>query len=739
MQEQEIHLRDYIRVIRKRRSTVLTFFSITFLVVVIGTLTAVPEYLASTKILVEKNEVNPLTKYYYYSVQDPEFVETQSQIIKSKRVARKVVRLLNLEQKYSSYFPEKSSGPGFIQTAGFMVKDSFKNIFGFLAADTASPPQPFQDESDPEKQYSPEEDRIAAIVSTGISVSPVKESKVFDISFMSRNPVLARQVVNTVAKAYMEELIEIKMHSSGYTIKWMTDKAGEERQKLEKSEKELQSYMQANDIITIEDRITIIPQKLSDFSTQLSRAEARRKEMEALYLQVTRVASSDPAALDTIPAIAASKTIQALREQIIQTEQKATELSKKYGPKHPNMIKVNSELQSLNAKKKDEVQQAVQSIKNEYDLTQVNEDNIRNLLSATKGEALNLNEKFVEYQILKREMESNRALYEALLSRLKEQDITEESQNVNVWIVEEAETPLSPATPKTTRNIMLALVLGLFGGIGLAFFIEYLDNTVKTPEEAEERLGLPMLGVIDRFPGKDKEMGLELFSLDQRRSGVAENFKAIRTSVLLSSTENPPKSIVVTSMLPGEGKTITAANLAVTIALAGQRVLLIDGDMRRPRLHRIFALDNRKGLSTYLAGGEAEDIIQQGPLEMLSVIAAGPQPPNPSELLSSGRLKTLVGDLELGFDIIIFDSAPIVSVTDTLIISKAVDSTLIVTRASQTTFDVIDKGVKNLREINSHILGMVINAFDIKKHRYYYGKDYYNSYGAYYGDDTKES
>ena len=738
MQEREIHIRDYFRVILKRKSVVFSFALITFLVVTIATFTTTPQYLASTKVLIEKNTANQLYGGYYYFRDDQLFIETQTQIITSKSVSRKVVKNLDLEKNYKSYFPEKNKDPGFLRMVALrskaFINDMITSVDGKSAESEASQVQ--TDEGDEVLEY----DWIADIIRLGVKVSPVKESKVFVISYMSKNPIFAKRVANALVKAYMEELLQLKMDASGTTIKWMTQKADEEREKLEKSEAYLQKYMQENNIVTIENRVTVTPQKLSEFSSQLSRAEARRKEMYSIYRQIQQASNDSSASLEAIPAIVNDSSIQQIRNDILQVQQRITELSKKYGEKHPLMINALSEQERLLAKKKEEILRVSNSIKNEYELAQANEDNLRNLLEQTKAEALSLNEKFIQYEVLKREVESNRAMYDALLSRLKEQNITEESQNVNVMTIERAETPIAPFKPNKKVNILLGLVLGLCGGIGLAFFIEYLDNTIKTPEEAEQRFGLPMLGVIDRckFDDKGAEFGQELISLYEKRSANVESFKALRTSVLLSSPNKPPKCIVVTSMMPGEGKTTIAANLAITIAQAGQRVLLIDGDMRKPQLHNMFKLNNRSaGLSTFLAGASGEEICQQGPINSLSIIQAGPIPPNPSELLSSVRLKELLSNQQKKYDIIIFDSAPIISVTDSLIISRVVDGVIVVTRAAATTYDVVQKGLKLLIDIKANILGMVVNGFDAKKYRYYYGKDYSQYYGKYYG--TEES
>ena len=693
-----------------------------------------PQYRAYTKVLIEKNESNPLyARYIYSDQQDLQFIETQSQIIKSKKVARKVVKNLNLEKHYQSYFPDEFKKPGFMQIVIGQVKNAMRSLrVESSATEKAFDPPGDGDEVD-------ENDWIANIISAGITVSPVEESRVFVISYISKNPIFSQRVANAAVKAYQEQLLELKNAASGITIKWMTQKADEERDKLKESEAYLQQYMRENDIVTIEDRITVTPQKLYEFSSQLSRAEARRKELYSIYRQIEDATSDNTDSLETISAIVSDRSIQDIRDDIKEVQQRITELSKKFGPKHPQMIKAQSELERLLEKKKEEIARVSNSIKNEYELAQANEDNLRNLLEKTKAETLSLNEKFIQYEVLKREVESNRAMYEALFSRLKEQNVTEESQSVNVWVIEQAETPVSPAKPNIKRNLLAGLFLGFFGGVGLAFFIEYLDNTIKTPEEAEARLGLAMLGVIENCKfSKAGEIGEELISLYEKRSANVEAFKALRTSVLLASPDAPPKTIVVTSMMPGEGKTMIASNLAITIAQTGQRVLLIDGDMRKPRLHKIFKLDiGAGGLSTYLAGAGNIEICQQGPIDLLAVIPAGPLPPNPSELLSSDKLDELMLRLGNIYDYIIFDSPPIISVTDSLVLSRSVDGVIVITRAASTSYDVVKKGLKSLHDVKANILGLVVNGFDAKKYRYYYGKEYSQYYGKYYG--TEES
>lgn len=722
MQEQEIHIRDYLRIIDKRRYTVITFFIVTFAVVLIGTLTTTPTYIASTDVLIEKNAPEALISRYSYESYDPEFLDTQYQIIKSFKVAQKVVKALAMDEKYSTYFPE-SEGSVFSVVADWF-KEFFKVLLKVVGIEKSSKADTgFADKYGIARSRA---DELAQMVSSGISVAPVGDSRVVTISYESPNPVLAQLVVNSVASAYKDELLEIRLASSGYTVNWMTQKAVEERSKLAESEKALQAYSKANDIVTVENRIAIIPQKLSELSTQMTKAETRRKELEGLLSRIekTLAARED---LEAIPAIATMPALQSLRDQIIKAEQNIIELSKKFGEKHPVMIRAVSDLNVLQEKKGLEISRVIESIRNEYELARSNEKDLNTLLANTKSEAIALNERFIQYGIIEREVNSNQLLYDALIKNIKEQGATEQTQTVTVWIVKEAAAPQAPAKPRVKLNLLLGLVMGLFGGIGFAFFIEYLDNTIKSPDDAEKRFGISVLGIVELYNKKKHGMIEDAMQIDAF-STFAESYKAIRSGVLLSSVDSPPKRILVSSMSVKEGKTTTTANLAMTIAQVDFKVLVIDADLRKPQMHKFFGIDNFKGLSTYLCGVSDMDIIVDLPEKGISVIPSGPMPPNPSELLSSERLKELLAAVENKYDLIILDSPPLLQVTDSLILSKIVDGTILVAHAGKTTYDFFSRGVNSLKDIKSNILGMVINAMDIKKSKYYNYGYYYHSY-----------
>lgn len=293
--------------------------------------------------------------------------------------------------------------------------------------------------------------------------------------------------------------------------------------------------------------------------------------------------------------------------------------------------------------------------------------------------------------------------------------------------MEKAEIPESPTKPNTPMNLFFGLIAGLIGGVGFAFFIEYLDNTIKSPEEVETRFNVPVLGMIEFLkPGNG---AIEEIVLKEPRSHIAENYRVIRTNILLSSADKHPKNIVIASTSPQDGKTATAVNLATILAQSGGPVLIVDADLRRPRIHKIFGIDNNTGLSTYLAGESDIQFASTKHLSNLSIIPSGPLPPNPSELLSSNRMKELITVLKEKFDFIIWDSPPLFSVAESLVLSKMLGGTIIVTKGGTTTYEDLERGLKSLSDIDARLLGVVINGLDIKESDRYY----HRYYGYYYG------
>ena len=723
MEEKEIHLRDYLRIVNKRKATIVTFFIITLLIVIIATFTATPMYRASTKIIVEKNSVGALTSYRY-TPHDPEFLETQYQLIKSAAVVEKVVKKLGAEKMYDLFFANKEEKKSYLSMAKGWVKDQIafvKEIAGI--GKFFSSREPVEKNIPLELKVPPTKAQILEnIIKFGISAEPVGESRVVQLSFLSENPALATKVVNSVAQAYIDELLDMQMEISGYSIGWMKKKAEIQREKLEESEKEMHAYKRKHDIVTIEDRLTVLPERLSDLSKNLTKAETRRKELSAVYNQIKKIKKEK---LETIPVIVENSSVGSINKTILNAEQKISELSKKYGSKHPRMITAKNELKGLKAKKIKELEKAVQTIRNEYQLARSNEKDLKELLDQTKFQAAMLGEKSIQLDILKRKVDTNSFLYDALIKKMKEKGITEQNQSVNVWVIEKAQMPEFPYTPRKKRNVLLGIILGLFGGIGIAFFLEYLDNTVKTPEDVEEKFNIPVISTIDLFKGKNQTIVENV--LKDTSSITAENFKGLRTSVLLSSPDNPPKTLLITSMIPGEGKSSICSCLAASIAQTGKKILIIDADMRRPTQYKNFNVENTLGLSSFLAGLSKEYEETINPIdENLHLIPSGPIPPNPSELLSSARLLTMIEQVSKIYDMVIVDTPPLASVTDPLILSRNVDGVIIVTWAGKTTHEILRKGLRQLEDISAPITGLVLNRFSAKKSGYYY------NYGDYY-------
>jgi len=721
---EEIHLRDYWQVIKNRKKIIIVFTLCLFFFVTTYSFLATPIYEATTKILVEENQPPLSTGKIVFPTYDPEFFETQAQIIKSKNVALKVVNLLRLDQTYESFFPNKKS---------FSLKELLITpLIDFLDG-------LFKESSEKdilrEAQKLSKKEKIAKMIIENLDVRPVKDSRILEIKFQSTNPRFAALVANTIAAAYKEEMMSIHMNTVGYAIKWMSKKAEEIKKRLAASEHALQEFMKKNDIVTIKDRIMIQPQKLADLSSKLSQAIAERKEVEATYNKVMNILKKG-GNLETIPDIATSKNIQDINTEILKSEQQIAQLSQKYGKKHPVMKKAYSDLSALRIKKRRELKTIVALIKNRYDLAKMKEANLKKALDDAKADVQKLNEKFIQYGILKRDVDTNKALYNALVISMKEKGITEESQKVNVWVTNKADTPLDPVRPKIFRNMILSIILGLFGGVGLAFFMEYLDNTITDPDKVKQRLGITTLGIIEHLE-HDKPIDIYKAIIDHTRSAFAEGFRAIRAAILLASPNSKQQKILITSVNPSEGKTTTATNLGLALALAGHKVLLIDADLRKPMVHKALGLDNSKGLSTFLAGvDEKPEIKKSGEID-LYIFTSGPVPPNPSELLSSERMHEFLEQMTKKFEIVIFDSPPLLSASDALVLGTMANGTVIVGKAGQTTFDELSRGIEHLNKVDAKIYGMIVNDVDADRHPYYYA--YYKGYYKYYGEEESKN
>jgi succinoglycan biosynthesis transport protein ExoP len=736
--EEQIDLRDYLRVIQKRRWTVITVFAVVVITVAIHTFTATPIYEATARLIIDKENPNVVSIQEVMSVDasGSDYYQTQYKIIESRAVAREVIRRLNLE-KSEEFFPKPKDDlisnlkRSVLETIAFW-KDS---IISLLRTG---------DESMPIKSEGFEQDSpLVSDFIKRIKVSPIRNSRLVDVRFEGKDSVLAARIVNTLANVYISQNLETKLRAVQDAVKWLHNRIEEERKKVEKAEKALLRYKEKYSIVTdfSSDVENITAQKLAHLNTQVVEAESSRVEAETRYKQAM-VLTGTPDMLDSIPEVLNNELIRQIKSMEVELFKHMSELSKKYGQKHPRMVAIKSELNTLQKRKIQEVSRVINSLKNEYKVALAKENSLKTALTKQKKESLELNQKAIQYGVLRRESESARYMYELLIKRFKETSLTEDMKTGNIRIIDRAEVPEYPIKPKIKLNIFLAIIVSLLTGTGLAFFFEYLDNTIKLSEEVEKNLNLPFLGSVPLFSTKNKwnirgDTSQELIAFNYPRSTASESYRAIRTSILFSSADSVPQVILITGVGPEEGKTITAANLAVTMAQADSKIVILDCDMRRANVHNIFGTANDHGISNLLVGNSnMKEAILHTRIPNLDVIPCGPIPPNPSELLGSTRMMTLLNSLRKHYAHILIDSPPSIAVTDAAVLSKSVDGVILVIRAGYTAKEILKSGIVQLRAVGTHILGAVLNGVNMSRDRYYkYYKDYYGRDG----DRKKES
>lgn len=713
MEEREIHLQDYLQVIIDRKYIVLSFVLVSTIFSIISAWNSVPFFVASTKVMFEVSEMNPINKSVGAKMSYADFFETQFQIIKSPIFVEKIldkVRLTNENDNVKETPIEISIPPN---------EDS-------LSVENGDLNEQISDKFILEQMVS------------NINLSVVEESNIAVISYKSTDPDYAALIANLIVQVYLEYNLEVRLKYSKVSNVWLNNKIKDALEKLKASELKVQKYMKENDILTLENKIAIIPQKLTQLSNRLTMAEAERNELEAIFKKINEL-PKDLSGAETLPFITSSHSLQKIMQNIITAEQKVLELSSKYGSKHPVMVRAKNDLKILQEKKHQEIRRLIKSEKNRYELLLSKEENLKKLFQETKRKAVEFNEKKIHLGIMQKDIETTRHFYNSLVSQMKENELMGDVENINLVILEKAVPPLYPVASNKKRKIIFGIILGLFGGIGLCFFLDYLDQTIKSPYEIAQRFGIPVLGAIPFV--KSKDSNIESIVIDEPISFLAECYKTIRMAILLSSEKNPPKSVLITSHAAGDGKTTTSVNVAAAIAQTENTVLLIDGDLRRSSVHKNLHLDNSIGLSTLLVGtSKAKGVIQKGPLPNLSVITAGPPPINPSELYCSKRMSVLMELLQKKFDYVVVDG-PIMGVTDSLILSKYVDGTIVVAKAGRTTYEFLEAGIAALNDIKANILGIVVNGLSSgKSKRYYYTNDdgYFSANPSGYFNSTSD-
>src|SRR5580704_8936966 len=719
----EPHLLDYIIILRKHQWMILTFFLTVVTIVTIASFKMKPVYVASARVEVDKESQNmmpfPDSNSYDAFADLENYLETQSKILQSETLALQTIKSLSLER-----YPEFGGTPNAVAFAhsGAVAKRP-PILGGFLGR---------------------------------LSVKRVPNSRLIEVTFEAEDPQLAAQTVNTHLQNYVEQNFRSKYDATIQASNWLSSELEELRIKVEKSENARLAYERANQIWQIDEKQDISVAKLSDLSKAVTEAQTDVAQKEALY----RMAASGN--IDALPAAHGSEVITELRKRKSDIDEQYAEAVNQYGPNYPKVLRIAAQQKEVNEDLDRARKTLLESVQQEYSTARSHVEILQEALDRQKTEANDQAEKLVQYHILQHDAESNKQLYDGLLQKLKEASITAGLRSSNIRVVDPALAPASPSRPQKARNILLAVLMGLVGGVGLALFREYLDNTVKSPDDIEALTGLPSLAVVPSLPGLNATTGrlsrlareagtgtagagsrVELLSYVQPKSQISEAFRALRTSLLLSQADHPPQVILVTSALPREGKTTAAVNLAVTLAQLGDRTLLVDSDLRKPGIRRALNLTIGKdvGLSSYLAGVTSleEATIQHPTITNLSALTTGPVPPSPADLLSSHRMREAIAELRRRFKFIVIDSPPVMAATDAVILSALTDGVLLVVRSGETPKEAFTRTRDLLAAVKCRLLGVVLNAVDSSAPDYYYSYRYYPyAYGYGYGEDVSK-
>ena len=725
-EEKEVNLRDYWKVIQKRRWIIIAFFFIVLIATAVGTFTMKPIYRGTVTLQINKEnpQIVDFKEIFAVNTMDMDYYQTQYKILESRTLARRVIQALKLSEH-----PEFQPQP---ETPFQKWKsNTLKPILGLLTFSKENPATD-QDPSDSKKE-NPLINRFLG----KLRIEPIRNSRLVKIHFDSNYPELSSRVPNVLAATYIQQSLEARFVSTEQAKEWLTKQLEDLKAKVERADEDLQAFGSQHDIISFEEKENVTMQRLTELNEALTKAEAERMAKEAFYKQ------AKAPNFDSIPTILENKLVQDLKQAYIQLEAQYMKLSETFKPEYPEMVRLRNQMQSIQKRMDAETNNIVAGMKNDYESTLRRESLIRQAFEQQKAKALEMKEKGIQYNILKREADTNRELYKGLLQRMKEAGVSAGITASNIQVLDQAEMPMGPYKPNKRLNLLLAAVVGLFLGVGLAFFFEYLDNTIKTPEDVEQLIRLPSFGMVpDISNGRRRRLEkgtsypVELITYGHPKSMLSEAYRSIRTSILLSFSEKPPKKIAITSPNPAEGKTTTVINTAIALSQTGARVLIIDADLRKPRLHKIFNHENGQGLSNFLSGhGDLESVVKTSEVPNLFYIPSGPIPPNPSELLGSTLFKKMVESLEARFDHIVFDSPPVLGFADSIILSTSVDGVILTVLGGKTPRETLQRAKEVLQQVNTKIIGVVINRVDIRRSDYGY---YYYRYHSYYGKEGRK-
>ncbi len=715
--------KQYYHLLLKRKWVIILTLSLVMVVASVFTLRQPKIYEAFSTIIIEKE--TPLilkgihevarTEVKYW--ENKENMATYFKILKSRAVLQKVVTKLSLETNLT-----------FLGLAG--VQDSAKLQQALKKIDPVS------------------------ILRSKIRIEEVRDSRVVNINIVDRDPVFAAQLSDVVAESFIENNLDMKLNITKEATDWLSDQIILLQKNLQSSEMALHEYRKKNNILSasIDDDTELHYNIVKNLSTNLSNTQAKRMEVESQRELLQKAIHENNVKFIESMSFE-NKYIDHLKISLSNLESEMAQIQTTYLPNHPKFQTISAKIQAVQDQIREELEKYYKSVDGQYQLLSETEKKITQSIENEKQKAIEIKKLEVEYSSLSRQKENDERLYTLVLERQKEADLTGHLKTNNITVLEYAQTPSAPIKPNVRLNLGIALLFGLLFGVGIAVILEFIDNTVKTQDDIENGIKLPFLGIIPSIAEHEKfENGVriipkreakDLYIYHNNKSSVAECCRTIRTNLMFMSPDKPLRRFLVTSAGPKEGKSLTAVSLGITMAQAGTRTLLVDTDMRRPRLHRAFAMNNEKGVtSTLLGEAKLEDVIRKTPVPNLDVLTCGPIPPNPSELLHTKKFVAMVERLSEMYDRVLYDSPPVGAVTDALIISNLMDGVVLISKSGQTTKPMLKQSKKMLADVKANILGVVLNDLDLdnKGYGYYYYYYYYSrKYGYYYGESEKEA
>lgn len=706
----EIDLRAYWRILVKRRRLIASVVAATIALALLLTLMTQPLYRASAMIQIDK-EPAPIvqtTAAPYYDSWDPEFLNTQYELLKSRALAERVANELDLD----------GSALANLEDPGWLGR-----VIGLLRPAS-------RDSKARASQGAPEADRAASlkqaagVVQGGLTVMPIAESRLVTLNFDSPDPQFSTRVVNAVAEGFIASSLERRMGTNSYAKTYLEDQLRQTKGKLEESERKLVEFAQKEGLVnTGTDGTSLATQNLTDLNGALAEAQSQRIRSEARWRQ----ASSGGAMPADMLAASGIQGLQTQRAALMGQYQQKLAVFK---PDYPEMQQLKRQMDEIDRQIGAEAGRIRASVKAEYDAASKQEGMLVGQINALRGQALDVDSRSIQYNILKREADTNRQLYDSLLQRFKEVGAAGDVRSNNISIVDRAQSGWR-FKPNLLMNLLYGIAAGLLLGVLGAFVLEFLDDTLKTPEDLEQKLRLAVLGIIPKLGPKETVASVAA----DPRSAFSEAYRSVRTALQFSTDHGVPRSLLITSASPSEGKSTTALALARDLAQLGRRVLLIDGDLRNPSLHKQLGLSSEIGLSNLLAGASGlSETVQESQHERLHVMLAGPLPPNPAELLSGSKLVSLLTVAAERYDQIIIDGPPVLGLADAPILANAVEGTLLVVTSAKTRISTAQAALKRLLSARARVIGALLTKYDAKTAGYGYGYAYhYDGYYAYGG------